>query len=494
LSAQFDAALRARLIDRLGRIDLTQEADRVLVARTRDFLRGTMPEYLFVPYATSVLAPGPLIEPLVAVFTVREEDQNGRLLEGATVELYYRESDGARIQTLASGQSDANGLAQLAVTLTPAQRAQGIFGATARLGAASKSYLLEKFPATRNYILYLPRTSAPKMPQDAPVVDGEPADPLDDLIDDLFGPPPSMEPKSQPAAKSTAPKPLPLDEFDDLFGPPPGIEPSPRPDRPPGATAPKSHTAQPTSPQSVPAQRTFKNSIGMELIRIPAGKYQRGSRDGEGLPAEKPRHWVQITRDFSVGKYPVTQGQYTKVMGHNPSWFSSTGSDSDDLFSSTGGGRDKVSGMETTDFPVESVSWFDAVEFCNKLSQSEKSPAYYELTAVQRDGTSITSATVKILGGNGYRLLTEAEWEYVARAGTDTVFPWGDTLSSTQANFDGNFPYGSAAKGPYLERTTKVGSYPANAWGLHDTAGNVYEWVWDMCRRTSTSSLPARQP
>ena len=208
----------------------------------------------------------------------------------------------------------------------------------------------------------------------------------------------------------------------------------------------------------------------MELLRVPAGKFQRGARDGETSVAsdEKPRHRVQISKPFDAGKYPVTQGQYTQVMGHHPSWFSSTG-----------GGSDKVRGMDTTEFPVEYVTFFDTLEFCNKLSALEKLGPYYELTNVQRDGQTITNAALKIVGGNGYRLLTEAEWEYVARAGTDTAFPWGDTLSSTQANFDGNFPYGGAAKGPYLERTTKVGSYQPNAWGFYDTVGNVWEWVWD---------------
>lgn len=217
---------------------------------------------------------------------------------------------------------------------------------------------------------------------------------------------------------------------------------------------------------------TRKDSLGIELIRIPAGKYQRGARDGEiGSDDEKPQHWVRISNDFEVGKFEVTQAIYTKVMGVNPSWFSSTG-----------GGADNVRGMDTSDFPVEQVSWYDAIECCNKASVLEKLRPYYELTNVQRDGQSITSAAVKILGGNGYRLLTEAEWEYVARAGTTTIFPWGDSLSSTQANFDGNYPYGNAPKGPYLERTAKVGSYQpnfSNFWGLADTAGNVWEWVWD---------------
>ncbi len=239
------------------------------------------------------------------------------------------------------------------------------------------------------------------------------------------------------------------------------------------ATQPRPEPPAPALPPAAPNVNTLptkKNSLGMEFIRIPAGTYQRGASEGETGSGddEEPRHWVQITNDFYVDKFKVTQAMYQKVMGVNPSYFSSTGS-----------ARDRVRGMDTTNFPVENVSWFDAIAFCINLNALENRQPYYELTDVERSGETITGATVKILGGDGYRLLTEAEWEYVARAGTTTIFPWGDSLSSTQANFDGTYPYGGAAKGPNLQRTTAVGSYPANRWGLYDMAGNVQEWVWD---------------
>ena len=112
------------------------------------------------------------------------------------------------------------------------------------------------------------------------------------------------------------------------------------------------------------------------------------------------------------------------------------------------------------DLPVETVSWDDVTSFCAKLTERER-----------RAG--------RLPEGYAYQLPTEAHWEYACRAGTKTAFSFGDSLSSLQANFDGNYPYGGAPKGTYLEKTVAVGTYPANAWGFHDMHGNVWEWCRD---------------
>ena len=208
-----------------------------------------------------------------------------------------------------------------------------------------------------------------------------------------------------------------------------------------------------------PKTKTITNSIGMKLAHIPAGEFPMGSTEGELRRilkiakvevsddfdwAETPQRKVKITKAFYMGVYEVTQGEYEKVMGTNPSYFSSGGD-----------GEKDAKRMDTSRFPVERVSWEDAVEFCKKLSQR----------AAEK--------------GRTYRLPTEAEWEYACRAGTKTITSFGDSLSSTQANFNGTLPFGSAKKGVYLRRTCKVGSYVPNAWGLHDMYGNVREFCSD---------------
>jgi formylglycine-generating enzyme required for sulfatase activity/serine/threonine protein kinase len=198
----------------------------------------------------------------------------------------------------------------------------------------------------------------------------------------------------------------------------------------------------------VPVEKEIENSIGMQLVRIPEGNFWMGAAAGEkgASSDEKPRRKVEILRDFYLGKFEVTQAQYQKVMGKNPSWFSADG-----------GGKDKVWRMGTKDFPVENISWHDAKEFCKKLSELQEEKAK----------------------GRKYDLPTEAEWEYACRAGTQTPFHFGSQLNGKEANCDGTNPYGTTANGPYLQRTCKVGSYPANAFGLCDMHGNVWEWCRD---------------
>jgi uncharacterized protein (TIGR02996 family) len=169
------------------------------------------------------------------------------------------------------------------------------------------------------------------------------------------------------------------------------------------------------------------NSIGMRFALIPPGTFLMG------LPEEE----VHITRAFHLGVSVVTQAEYAKVMGKNPSHFSAGG-----------GGKDTVNGLDTSRFPVECVSWSDAVDFCARLTMLEE----------------------KRTPGWVYLLPTEARWEYACRGGASfaTIFHFGDSLARHQANF-----------GRHLGRTVRVGSYAPNAFGLYDMHGNVWEWCHD---------------
>ena len=184
---------------------------------------------------------------------------------------------------------------------------------------------------------------------------------------------------------------------------------------------------------------------------------------------------VTLSQGFWLGQSEVTQEQWESVMGANPSFFSATGD-----------GEDKVTGQSTARFPVENVNWYDAVEFCNRLSEKEGLPPYYQLSAMEREDGHLKSATVSLASGgrqpsgkSGYRFPTEAQWEYACRAGTTTPFHFGSVNDGKKANIKGIYPYGTETNGPNLERTSRVGSYSANGWGLFDMHGNVYEWCFD---------------
>ena len=171
--------------------------------------------------------------------------------------------------------------------------------------------------------------------------------------------------------------------------------------------------------------------------------------NGSGRGTNKTQRQVSVS-SFYMGKYEVTQKEYQEIMGSNPSNF------------------------KGPNLPVERVSWFDAIEYCNRLSERDGlTPAY----TISGSGKKRTASWNR--SANGYRLPTEAEWEYACRAETSGPFSTGNNITTSQANYDGNYPYNKNEKGEYRQKTTPVGSFAANPWGLYDMHGNVWEWCWD---------------
>ena len=231
------------------------------------------------------------------------------------------------------------------------------------------------------------------------------------------------------------------------------------------ANQPDLREPQPTVPDRQP--RPIKNTIGMMLTPIPAGEFMMGSPEDDtaAAPAEKPRHRVRIS-SFYLGVTEVTQSQYEAVMGNNPSHFSSTGD-----------GRDKIAGRPAGQHPVDNVSWLDAVHFCDTLSKREGRSPFYSESA---------SAKVSKNKSSGYRLPTEAEWEYACRAGTTRTYCFGNGT----ATLSDHGWFGAHAGGT----THPVGEKLPNAFGLFDMHGNVAEWCSDWFDDAYYQKAPASDP
>jgi formylglycine-generating enzyme required for sulfatase activity len=186
------------------------------------------------------------------------------------------------------------------------------------------------------------------------------------------------------------------------------------------------------------------SGVELAMACIPAGSFTMGSSDDEEghSDSESPQHEVTFAEPFFIAKHPITQAQWRVVAAMrqverelelDPSRF------------------------KGDDRPVEKITWYDAVEFCARLSQHT---------------------------GRDYRLPTEAEWEYACRGGTTTPFHFGETITSDLANYRGTSTYGNGPAGEYRQQTTDSGSFPANAFGLYDMHGNVLEWCQDWWHET----------
>ena len=189
-------------------------------------------------------------------------------------------------------------------------------------------------------------------------------------------------------------------------------------------------------------------AVPLTMVEIPGGTFTMGSPDSEAnrVSGEGPQHEVTLP-DFFMGQYEITQAQWFAVMGRDynaKNWQES--------WNSLDSGQFKGDNR-----PIVQVSWEDAAEFCRRLSQ---------------------------LTGRNYRLATEAEWEYAARAGTKTPFAYGETIVPSVVNYDGNYPYGDAPIGEYRNQTIAVNDLYPNPWGLFHVHGNVWEWVQDEYRES----------
>ena len=199
----------------------------------------------------------------------------------------------------------------------------------------------------------------------------------------------------------------------------------------------------PKSSPNSSSNQSFSQDLGfgvkLEMVYIPGGTFYMGAPETEqrSYDDERPQHYVTL-KPFYMGKYTITQEQWEKVVYSCPPVARELNS--------------RPAYFPGDKLPVEQVSWDDAVEFCARLSHKT---------------------------GQKYRLPSEAEWEYACRAGSAKPFAFGDTITTNVVNYNGNYTYGNAPKGEYRGRTTPVGTFQPNAFGLYDMHGNVWEWCAD---------------
>ena len=209
-------------------------------------------------------------------------------------------------------------------------------------------------------------------------------------------------------------------------------QPRPAPESPRRPVAPPAPSSSPLKPFTVFRDRLRDGSDGPAMIVIPVGEFWMGSPESEeGRNDNERRHRVRIERPFAIGQYAVTFDEY-------------------DRFCAATGRQPKDEGWGRGNRPVTNVSWHDAVDYTEWLLAQT---------------------------GQVYRLPTEAEWEYAARAGTETAFWWGNSITPGQANFDGSYSCRQGRKGAYRAQTIPVDQFQPNPWGLYQVHGNVWEWT-----------------
>lgn len=209
------------------------------------------------------------------------------------------------------------------------------------------------------------------------------------------------------------------------------------------APAPAPEPAPASAPTEFLSDITLSNDVVLKVVPVYKGIYKSGSPAAEkGRNRVEKQRLVNISEEFYIGAYEVTQAQYKTVTGQNPSKF------------------------KGNSLPVENVTWDNAVMFCEKLNAGGYAPEGWK-----------------------FAMPTSEQWEYACRAGTTTPFSWGSVLNGDKANCYGSAPYGTTRKGTYLKKTQPVGSYAANDWGIYDMHGNVSEWCQKIIKGKPTYEL-----